>query len=200
MSKDLNIDFFSIKYNNIPPKKGSVLISEPFSVSPIFKRSIILLTEHSDKEGTLGFILNKPIEADIKEIDELFIEDKKPYISIGGPVNPERVFYIHTLGDKKIPNSINVFDNIYWGGDFEILKELILAGVVTTKDIKFFIGYSGWDKNQLQSEINKNYWLVTQLSSKQIMSQGKSLWNTSVHNIGKRYKIWSNFPEDPIYN
>ena len=44
------------------PKKGNLLIAEPSIIGDIsFNRSIILLADHTD-EGSIGFILNKPLE------------------------------------------------------------------------------------------------------------------------------------------
>jgi len=51
------IDYFKIETNDISPKKGLILIAEPFLSDVYFKRSIVLLTEHNE-EGSIGFVLN----------------------------------------------------------------------------------------------------------------------------------------------
>ena len=56
---ELDIDFFSIENNKVA-KQGRVLISEPFLNDTYFRRSVVLLTEHSE-EGSVGFVLNKPV-------------------------------------------------------------------------------------------------------------------------------------------
>ena len=43
---------------SVDPGIGKILVSEPFLLDSYFKRSVILLGEHSE-EGTVGFILNK---------------------------------------------------------------------------------------------------------------------------------------------
>ena len=58
------------RVNHKEIRKGSILLAEPFMLDPNFKRSVILLTEHSEKEGSLGFVLNKPITLKINELIE----------------------------------------------------------------------------------------------------------------------------------
>ena len=137
-----NLDIFKIKTNNVPPKKGRVLIAEPFLPGNYFSRSVVFLVAHSEK-GTVGFILNKEIDFEIKDVFPDF-PDFDAKVFLGGPVSTDSIYYIHKLG-KQLPGSINVFGNLYWGGDFETLKTQISAGMINANDIHFFLGYSGWD-------------------------------------------------------
>lgn len=194
---DLDIDFLQIE-NKTAPKQGTILISEPFTQDTYFGRSVVLLTEHNEN-GSLGFILNKPVEVSLQDVISDFpIFDAT--ISIGGPVNTEAIFYIHSLGDK-IPNSTKVSQNIYWGGDFDILKLLIESGAVQESQVRFFIGYSGWKPNQLQSEIDRNFWIVTDLYFNDVFTNDKrNIWKSALHKLGEKYKLWTNFPANPSYN
>jgi len=194
----MDFDFFKLKYNNIKPEQGKILISAPYSSDSLFRYSVVLLAEHSDT-GSLGFILNKPLNIDLNEVvSDLF--EFESLLSIGGPVGKDTLHYIHTLGDK-IPNSIPIFDNLFWGGDFSMIKDFINAGMIKPFEIRFFIGYSGWDKEQLLDEVNKNFWLVTTLSVKEIMTNNKQdIWKSALEQVGKKYSAWKNFPENPIMN
>lgn len=160
-------DYFKIETNNVAPKKGNILIAEPFLNDIYFKRSIVFLTEHND-EGSIGFVLNKPVNLKIDEI----INDFPPFdcnISIGGPVSTNTIHYIHTLGEA-IPNSVYVYGDIFWGGNFDILKELIQFKSITKNQIRFFLGYSGWKPNQLSEELSQNSWLVSKINPDVIMN------------------------------
>lgn len=198
-SANLDIDIFKIKHNNIRPKSGSILISEPFTQDIYFKRSVVLLTEHSD-EGSVGFILNKPVEADLSEIVDDFPAFEST-VSLGGPVSTESVHFLHTLGDK-LPNSRHVFGNLYWGGDFEVLKLLVLSNSVTPQQLRFFIGYSGWSEKQLDNELKNDFWIVTKTSAANIMNSNPSvdIWRTVLEEMGSKYQLWANFPKDPLLN
>ena len=85
------------------PQKGKILLSEPFLLDNYFKRSIVLITEHND-DGTIGFVLNKPVNVRINEVIENF-PVMEAEVALGGPVSTNTLHYIHTLGDI-IPNSV----------------------------------------------------------------------------------------------
>jgi len=194
---ELDFDFFSVG-KNIEPKQGRVLISEPFLSDIYFKRSIVFLTEHNE-QGTVGFVLNKPVRIPVNEVLEDFPEIEAE-ISLGGPVGTNTVHYIHTLGDI-IPNSVRVYKNIYWGGDFETVKDLIKSGVVKKDQIRFFVGYAGWKPNQLENEISENSWVIAELAPNIIMeSIDDDIWKETLKEMGKKYKLWANFPENPGMN
>ncbi len=191
------IDFFKIEHQNIIPKPGCILISEPFSRDAYFKRSIVLLTLN-DVEGSVGFILNKPVDV---PFHDLFGEDIdfEASVSLGGPVSVDRIDYLHTLG-SKIPDSKHVVDNIYWGGNFEAIISLIKASVIRKEQIRFFLGYSGWSKDQLNSEIKNDYWLVSKADTHTIMLNDRNYWKNTLQRMGKKYSVWLNLPEDPQFN
>ena len=193
----LNYNFFEPDQFQ-EPQKGKVLLSEPFLLDNYFKRSIVLITEHND-EGTIGFVLNKPVNVKINEVIENFpaIEAE---VALGGPVSTNTLHYIHTLGDI-IPNSIPVIGNIYWGGDFDVVERLIASGNINQEQIRFFLGYSGWSPNQLEGELTENAWLVGDISPEEIMKPlNKQFWNKTLQRMGKKYEMWSNFPENPEMN
>ncbi len=192
------IDYFKIETNSLAPEKGQVLIAEPFLNDLYFKRSIVLLTEHSE-DGTVGFVLNKPVNLRITEIISDF-PDFDANISIGGPVNTNTIHYIHTLG-KLIPNSVFVKENLWWGGDFDAVKYLIQKGNIQKEQIRFFLGYSGWMPNQLKGELMQNSWLVGNLDSYKIMNHNmNTLWQDTLKAMGSKYKMWINSPENPSMN
>jgi len=193
----LEMDLFKIKYNDIKPKQGRVLISAPFADDSFFSRSVVLLTEYN-KEGSVGFALNKPVKKMLPEISTEFGDFNAP-VFLGGPVSRDNIYYVHTLGDK-IPDSIKIKNNLYWGGDYKILKKLIDQGEVKTSQIRFFVGYSGWEENQLDTEIKEDSWLVSDISSENVMDYTIKIWKKMVSKLGESYKAWTNFPENPNFN
>jgi putative transcriptional regulator len=194
---ELDFNIFKIEYNKVEPKKGRVLVSEPFLQDTYFKRSLVLLTEHST-EGAVGFVLNKPLEVKVNEVMTDF-PSSLASVSIGGPVSTNTIHYLHTLGET-VPNSVHVLDNIYWGGDFEFIKGLVHAGEITPQQIRFFLGYSGWHAGQLENELQQNSWVITEMKPKQIMRPNPNSWKNTLGQLGQKYKIWSNFPENPSQN
>lgn len=184
---------------SIKPKKGSLLIAEPSIIGDIsFNRSIILLADYN-KEGAVGFILNKPLEYTLNELIPEVEEQFKIYN--GGPVEQDNLYFIHKVPDL-IPESIEISYGIYWGGDFSVVAKLISDNKLTEKDIKFFLGYSGWDASQLEEELKLNSWIVTENVYKDniLNKDYESFWKEKMLEFGGEYSIWSNAPENPSYN
>lgn len=195
--KALDIDFFKIENTKVA-RQGRILISEPFLNDTYFRRSVVLLTEHSE-EGSVGFVLNKPVELTVSDVLKDFPEIDAS-ISIGGPVNTNTVHYIHSLG-SVIPDSVKVMKNLYWGGDFETIKSLITQGKIGRHDIRFFLGYAGWSPKQLDNELSGNAWVIAELDAETIMkSNNLTMWQETLHRLGSKYKTWINFPENPGLN
>ena len=190
-------EYFKIEHENVAPEKGCLLISEPFSNDAYFKRSVVLLTLKDD-EGAVGFILNKQVEL---TLSDLFEEDFdfKGKVTVGGPVSIDRIDFLHTMGDV-IPGSRHVIDNIFWGGDFNVVLKLLRSRSLDENKIRFFIGYSGWSKGQLDREIENNYWLVSNPDTDSLMSVDKDYWKTTLKRMGTKYEVWLNIPEDPLLN
>jgi putative transcriptional regulator len=198
MPVDLIFDIFKVDPNNKKPKQGRILISDPFLSDAYFKRSIVFLTEHNEN-GSVGFVLNKPVEVDISEILVDF-PSVNGTLSVGGPVGTDAVHYIHCLGEM-IPNSVKVMNNIWWGGDFDVVKQLLRDGTLDSSNIRFFVGYSGWQPMQLEREISENSWVVSELEGEQIMNtRNREAWQAVLNDLGGKYRLWTNFPENPGAN
>jgi putative transcriptional regulator len=179
------------------PKQGSILISEPSLRDFYFRQSVILLAEHN-KEGSFGVILNKPIEARLKNILKGFSSYNLP-VYLGGPVNTDSIFYIHTRAD--IQQSMTIMQGLFWGGDLETIKEMLRKKEMLPKEIRFYVGYSGWSPNQLDREIKEKSWVLSHSTVNEIiMDHPETLWSNYLKNMGQDYAIWANFPADPTLN
>lgn len=180
-------------------KKGLLLLAEPSVIGDIsFSRSVILLADHNES-GSVGFILNKPLDFTVNDlvpdIEASFI------VYNGGPVEQDNLYFIHTI-PELITDSIEISDGIYWGGDFEVTKQLINNGSIQKENIRFFLGYSGWSSQQLDEEVQANSWILTQNNFKNeiLSTPSVEFWRDKIMELGGEYIIWSNAPENPILN
>jgi putative transcriptional regulator len=183
----------------IKPKKGDLLIAEPSIIGDSsFNRSVVLLADHNE-EGSIGFILNKPLDYSIHDLIPEIKADFKIYN--GGPVEQDNLYFIHKV-PELIPNSIEISLGIYWGGDFDKVAELIANNEISENNIRFFLGYSGWDSNQLDEELKTNSWVVSEnIYKKSIIEKDyQFFWKEKMVELGGEYSIWSNAPEDPTAN
>lgn len=180
-------------------RKGYLLIAEPSIIGDLsFNRSVILLADHNE-DGSVGFIINKPLKYTIKDlIPEI---DAKFKIYNGGPVEQDNLYFIHNI-PELIPNSIEISNGIYWGGDFESTKRLINSGQIKKDNIRFFLGYTGWDEQQLEKEMEASTWIIARnnYENKIISKSAADFWKEQIMEIGGEYLIWSNAPENPYLN
>ncbi|MGB0917435.1 MAG: YqgE/AlgH family protein [Flavobacteriales bacterium] len=191
-------DLLKLPDQKLKAKAGRLLVSEPFMQDPYFKRSVILLTEHTEN-GSFGLIINKPIPMYLNEaIENAPAFDSR--LSLGGPVQKETLHYLHQLGDK-IPNSTEVMDGVFWGGDFETITDLIKSGDIQPGDIRLFVGYSGWAEGQLDSEMKSKSWIVAKADKNLLFSEkSENLWSSILEKMGGNYAYMVNLPEDPRLN
>ena len=126
-------------------KKGDLLVSQPFMIDGNFRRTVVYLTEYNRK-GALGFILNRPLDYKVEDL-VLEFPEFNDHAYFGGPVATNTIHYIHKAG-HILDESVEINEGIFWGGDFEKLKSLIANKLITEKDIRFYVGYSGWSAGQ----------------------------------------------------
>jgi putative transcriptional regulator len=185
-------------FSKLKPSAGKILISEPFMNDFFFGRSVVLLAEHNH-EGSVGVVINKPLKYRVKDIlDDLI--DYDDFLYLGGPVNKEHLLYVHTLGDS-VPGSVDLTGGFWWGGDLQRIKHLITARVANPNNLRFFSGYSGWSSGQLEGELKRRSWLISNSNTQVILdSRADRIWRNSVLQAGKRFSSWVNFPLSPELN
>lgn len=195
MNKD---ELFKIQSNTLNPVIGDVLISEPFMNDFYFRRSVILLIDHNE-EGSLGVIFNKRLTIPFNEIVQGFPEFNAD-VYLGGPVETDRIFFIHTVGEM-IPDSHLISNGLYWSGNISVLKSMIKMDLIKPHEVRFYVGYAGWDGGQLRNELKANTWVVGRFTAKQLLrTMPGKMWSDFVKQIGKRYALWDKFPVNPSEN
>jgi len=191
-------NFLGAEFKNKDVKAGNVLISEPFLNDSNFSRTVVLITEHNEK-GSFGLILNRPLNKNLADIVSGFDNVLIPLFT-GGPVDLNTLHVIHSIG-LKVPGTIQVSENLFWGGDFDYLRTLAESHSLDPQTVKFFIGYSGWMANQLNAEIKAKSWVVTNLKPERIFNlPPEDMWNLCLESLGGKFREWLNFPVDPILN
>ena len=86
---------------------GQLLVAMPGMGDPRFDHSVIFICSHDD-EGAMGLIVNKPA-ADLKlgdvldRLSDVDMDDVSGLgVHVGGPVETERGFVLHSQGDSAI--------------------------------------------------------------------------------------------------
>ena len=180
------------------PTKGRILISEPFLSDPEFNRSVILLGQYSD-EGAVGFVLNRLLNSYTDELVPDLLNYNFP-LYFGGPVEQNTLHFIHTCGDL-IEGCEEICEGLYWGGNINSVNDAIDNRLASPENFKFFVGYSGWSPEQLESEIESKSWFVANVPKELLMNcENNDLWKTILKSMGRKGEMIANLPDDPSLN
>ena len=177
--------------------KGQLLFSTPALFDPSFRRTVVLLGEHSD-EGAMGLVLNRPSETTVgdavPDLGEVAGFDTPVYI--GGPVQPEAVLVLAEFDDASAAAALVVGDVGFARAD----GDLYILGAATRR-ARVFAGYSGWASGQLESELEESSWLVEPADGVDLFPEpGEDMFGSVLRRKGGSYRLLATMPEDPRQN
>ncbi|ALB56111.1 YqgE/AlgH family protein [Cronobacter universalis] len=142
------------------------LIAMPALQDPLFRRSVVYICEYNN-EGAMGLIINKPLEnlqvEGVLQKLKIAPEPRDPAIRLdrpvflGGPLAEDRGFILHTPPDA-FSSSIRISDNTVITTSRDVLETLGTAE--QPDDVLVALGYSSWEKGQLEEELLENAWLT----------------------------------------
>jgi len=168
--------------------KNHFLIATEKMKDSRFSKTVIVMLE-SDKNGAWGLVINKrlgtmpiallldPSLNTSEEREELF----KLNIPIfwGGPVDPKEIFILHS-NEYKSKSTIK-YENISISQDYEILFDI--AKNQGPKKSLVILGYSGWGKGQLEGEMERDHWILSDIDLDITFDEeSKTKWNKAIKN------------------
>ena len=200
--EDLNLDIFNLLDHQPSPSRGAMIVAKPTVEDYCFKRSVALLVDHDNEEGSMGVIINKPTRFTLNEVLPDLEIASSVQLFLGGPVGTNQLFFIHSLGDKAIQGSVQVAPGVYFGGDFEMIKMILGSSHDINGKIKFMVGYCGWTAGQLNQEVNRHDWAVLKDRASQLTfsEHDDEIWSKAVALFGEQYRLWSSWPTDVSQN
>ena len=122
-------------------------------------------------------------------------------VFVGGPVELGGLHCIHSY--SSIDDSLALKKNLFWSGNFGQIIEGLKSGEYESSRFKFFMGYSGWAKGQLLSEISERSWIIGDIPSKIIFNNemmDKNLWKYAIRLKGGKDALLANSPANPLLN
>ena len=177
---------------------GVVLAAAPMLWDPNFRRSVILLCEHSE-EGSFGLILNRPLPFQSQELDEM-LHGQSPELMFGGPVQPTSLHFLHDEADR-ILGSDQINEGVFWGGDFELVQSIAESSALSDISIRFYLGYAGWGPGQLSGEVSGNDWILSRATRELVFgTEPDDVWAKVLTQLGGHFALMANFPSDPRLN
>lgn len=174
---------------------GSLLIAHPSLLDPNFRRSIIYISTHDAEEGCFGLIINRNTEktvADFLAVKDIEALENVP-VFFGGPVSNDQLTFASFEWDAA-EKDIICRTHLAIGEAREI------AGEDPTL-LRAFLGYAGWSKGQLETELAQKAWLV-QKPDRDILDIVKcqEMWQTIMREQGPWFKLLAAAPDDPSKN
>lgn len=174
---------------------GSLLVAHPMMADPNFRHTILYLSHHSAEDGALGFILNRPLGQRAGELQIGAPLEQIAHVPLyeGGPVQRNQVIVASLEWDAKA--GACKFEPIDRpGDDFEIPQ-------AQDDRLRVFLGYAGWSRNQLESEIALNSWLVLKPHPELLRADvDDHTWHRIMRGLGPMYRILADAPGDASWN
>ena len=183
-------------------RPGTFLISKPFLGDPNFERTVVLLCRDEPAEGSFGLVLSRLTNLTLGDVLDLpapaHAATTMP-LYLGGPVEPDTLHFVHQRVD--LPGAQELGQQVYWGGDFEMLLDLLASGAVPADEVRLFAGYSGWSAGQLAAEMQTQSWIRQPASAGKVFTLASdAFWRDILREKGGRYKVLANYPVDPSLN
>ena len=174
--------------------RGQLLVASPSLLDPNFRRTVVLVTEHSD-EGAAGLVLNRPSEAAVEDVvPQLdWLAEPETRIYLGGPVEQNAVLVLAEFDDPA-DSPVPVFGNL----GFVALDD---ASVAVAGRKRVFAGYAGWGGGQLENELGREDWIIEEALPDDVFGDDSDgLWGSVLRRKGGVYELVARMPEDPSVN
>lgn len=180
-----------------PPRmdslRGQLLIAGPSLDDPSFRRTVVLVGEHSE-EGAMGVVLNRPSPVTVGEAAEPLaaIAGEDGLVHVGGPVQPEAIVVLADFVDPAVAGVL-VFESVGF-----------LPGEVFSSElrrVRVFAGYAGWGSGQLESELAEGAWIVEPARPADVFTDDPGrLWSDVLRRRGGHDAVLALLPSDPRLN
>jgi putative transcriptional regulator len=177
--------------------RGQLLIASPSLLDPNFRRTVVLVGEHSE-EGAMGVVLNRPSPVSVEEAVPLlapFVADADR-VHVGGPVQQQAIIVLGEFASPEKAGSLVL-------GAIGFLPASVEEGesLGELPRARVFAGYAGWAPGQLEEEIDEDAWIVTTAEPDDVFTDDQDgLWARVLRRMGGRYTLLARMPVDPGVN
>ncbi|MFN8223989.1 MAG: YqgE/AlgH family protein [Gaiellales bacterium] len=177
--------------------RGKLLIASPALVDPNFRRTVVLVGEHS-AHGAMGLVLNRPSTVSVDEAVPLLAElaDPSGLVYVGGPVQEDAVVVLAEFASPDRAASLVIGPVGFVPGEVDDL-----AGLGPLGRSRVFAGYAGWAASQLEAELDEAAWIVAPAEPDDVFTPDpEALWRTALRRLGGKHAILALLPDDPRVN
>ena len=167
--------------------RGVFLIAKKSMTDPNFAKTVLLITEY-DETGTVGLVLNRPLEKLAVEIlpqlQELDLGSLNLYL--GGPVRLNSLRLLVQTG-IDLGEDYQVIDNVFQISDLQGVQHL-LKRKMGQFHLRLYAGYAGWHPGQLERELLRGDWHLSRVDTALIFTDDPvSLWETLIDQMDMQW-------------
>ncbi len=174
---------------------GHLLIAHPTLLDPNFRKSVLFISANDPQEGSFGLMINRPAGRTVGEIlpeKNLGALGRVP-VFLGGPVASDQLVFAsfrwHPETDRLECQHHLVIEEAE-----EILHDETII-------VRAFVGYAGWSKGQLESELAHRSWMVHKADPDLLeLERCPTLWREITSSFGPWFRLLAEAPDDPRRN
>ncbi|HEY5891877.1 MAG TPA: YqgE/AlgH family protein [Chthoniobacterales bacterium] len=172
---------------------GKLLLAHPITRDPNFRHTIVYVAAHDPSEGSLGFVVNRPMGQKLSDV--LPSPEFEPLAGVpvlqGGPVGTDQLVIARLRWDAVHRELI--FQHHIPVEELDSTDPSGLHGVLA------FVGYSGWGKGQLDAELDADAWVVEKPDG-DYAAATESTWKKWMRRLGPQFQLMAEMPDDPMKN
>jgi putative transcriptional regulator len=194
-----------MEFQDLDPRAGRLLVATPLLGDPNFRRTVILVVEHEEVQGTLGVILNRPTQIPVGQVLDQWtgLVTDPPMVFSGGPVARNSALALAMVPGADEPTGWRALDGA------PALARLGLLDLDTPPSVleqaidglRVYAGYAGWSPGQLESEIGEGAWHVIAAEPGDIFAPDPdALWRTVLRRQEGDLAFLATYPDDPGLN
>lgn len=176
--------------------QGKLLIAAPSLLDPSFKRTVVLIAQHSE-EGAMGLVLNRPSDMSVLEavppLANLVGEDDEVWS--GGPVERSGVIVVAEFDQPEAAAEL-IFGRV---GFMSAEADPILVAIAAQR-ARVYAGYAGWTAGQLEAELDEESWFTEEALPDDVFNGSPDLWSDVLERKGGPYALLAKMPPDPSLN
>ncbi|MEO6054812.1 MAG: YqgE/AlgH family protein [Chthoniobacterales bacterium] len=174
---------------------GTLLIAHPSLLDPHFRRTIVYISHHDDEDGALGLILNRPTGKTVADLSRAEGPDFLQPVPVfeGGPVQKDGIL-IASIHWHEVSSNVSFVK-------IDEIEEAEHLPRVQKQNLRAFLGYAGWTRGQIESEIQQKAWIVMRPARNSILSGNTDeTWKKIMRGLGPIYHLLSESPDDVTLN
>lgn len=177
-----------------PLLTGQLLLAVPSLRDPNFARTVIYMAAHTAEQGAFGYILNRPLSQRVAELmpDQDLGPLGQAAVFMGGPVGADKLAFASLRWNRgrralRMRTHLSVDD---------ALHELSLG-----REVRGFVGYSGWGEGQLEQEMQRRSWITTSPRRRVLTTpEPENLWADLLTDMGPFFSLLARTPPNVSLN